>query len=151
MWKLICSKKGLCKDTPHQNSENIYFYSMETIKQQQTSELIKRNFSMVLQQEGSYIYGSSVLVTVTRVKMTPDLGLAKIYISVFNTEHKQEPLLLLEEEKVRLRQILGGRIKKWVRRIPDIDFYLDDTLDEMYRLGDLFDRMEADNQMGKPQ
>jgi ribosome-binding factor A len=106
---------------------------------------------MVLQQEGSYIYGSSVLVTVTRVKMTPDLGLAKIYISVFNTEHKQEPLLLLEEEKVRLRQILGGRIKKWVRRIPDIDFYLDDTLDEMYRLGDLFDRMEADNQMGKPQ
>ena len=70
---------------------------METIKQQQTGELVKRNFSQILQQEGSYIYGSTILVTVTQVKMTPDLGLAKIYLSIFNTEHKQEPLLLLEE------------------------------------------------------
>ncbi|MEY3322372.1 MAG: hypothetical protein RLZZ417_1955 [Bacteroidota bacterium] len=122
---------------------------METIKQQQTGELVKRNFSQVLQQEGSYIYGNAILVTVTQVKMTPDLGLAKIYLSVFNTEHKQEPLLLLEEEKVRLRQALGTRIKKWVRRIPEIDFYLDDTLDEMYRLSELFNKMEAENQMGK--
>ncbi|MDP4854260.1 MAG: ribosome-binding factor A, partial [Saprospiraceae bacterium] len=83
--------------------------------------------------------------------MTPDLGLAKIYLSIFNTEHKQEPLLLLEEEKIRLRQALGSRIKKWVRRIPEIDFYLDDTLDEMYRLSELFHKMEEDNQMGKPE
>jgi ribosome-binding factor A len=124
---------------------------METIKQQQTGELVKRNFSQILQQEGSYIYGNTILVTVTQVKMTPDLGLAKIYLSIFNTEHKQEPLLLLEEEKIRLRQALGSRIKKWVRRIPEIDFYLDDTLDEMYRLSELFYKMEADNQMGKPE
>ena len=124
---------------------------METIKQQQTGELVKRNFSQILQQEGSYIYGSTILVTVTQVKMTPDLGLAKIYLSIFNTEHKQEPLLLLEEEKIRLRQVLGSRIKKWVRRIPEIDFYLDDTLDEMYRLSELFYKMEEDNQMGKPE
>ena len=119
---------------------------METIKQQQTGELVKRNFSQILQQEGS-----AILVTVTQVKMTPDLGLAKIYLSIFNTEHKQEPLLLLEEEKIRLRQALGSRIKKWVRRIPEIDFYLDDTLDEMYRLSELFHKMEEDNQMGKPE
>jgi len=140
---------GCSKDTPHRNSENTYFCQMETIKQQQTGELVKRNFSQILQQEGSYIYGSNLLVTVTQVKMTPDLGLAKIYLSVFNTEHKQEPLLMMEEEKVRLRQVLGSRIKKWVRRIPEIDFYLDDTLDEMYRLSELFSKMEAENQMGK--
>ncbi len=124
---------------------------METIKQQQTGELVKRNFSQILQQEGSNIYGNSILVTVTQVKMTPDLGLAKIYLSIFNTEFKQEPLLLLGEEKIRLRQALGVRIKKWVRRIPEIDFYLDDTLDEMYRLSELFYNMEEDNQMGKPE
>jgi len=104
--------------------------------------------SQLLQQEGAYIYGNQVLVTVTQVRMTPDLGLAKVYLSVFNTENKQEPLLMLEEEKIRLRQGLASRIKKWVRRIPDIDFYLDDTLDEMYRLSNLFDRMEAENQLG---
>jgi ribosome-binding factor A len=142
---------GWSKDTPQRNSENTYFCIMETIKQQQTGELVKRNFSQVLQQEGNYIYGNTILVTVTQVKMTPDLGLAKIYLSVFNTEHKQEPLLLMEEEKIRLRQSLGSRIKKWVRRIPEIDFYLDDTLDEMYRLSELFNKMEGDNQMGKPE
>jgi ribosome-binding factor A len=124
---------------------------METIKQQQTGELVKRNFSQILQQEGSYIYGNTILVTVTQVKMTPDLGLAKIYLGIFNTEFKQEPLLLLGEEKIRLRQALGARIKKWVRIIPEIYFYLDDTLDEMYRLSELFYKMEEDNQMGKPE
>jgi len=121
---------------------------MDSIKQKQTAELVKRHMSQLLQQEGAYIYGNQVLVTVTQVRMTPDLGLAKVYLSVFNTENKQEPLLMLEEEKIRLRQGLASRIKKWVRRIPDIDFYLDDTLDEMYRLSNLFDRMEAENQLG---
>jgi ribosome-binding factor A len=43
---------------------------------------------------------------------------------------------------------LGYRLRKLVRRIPDIDFYLDDTLDEMFRIDELFGRLRADNQMG---
>ena len=76
---------------------------METIKQKQIAELVKRNFSLVLQEEGSYVYGAAPLVTVTTVKITPDLGLAKIYLSVFNTENKQEVILEMEAEKPRLR------------------------------------------------
>jgi ribosome-binding factor A len=54
----------------------------------------------------------------------------------------------MEEEKSRLKQALGYRLRKLVRRIPDIDFYLDDTLDEMFRIDQLFGRLRADNQMG---
>jgi ribosome-binding factor A len=121
---------------------------METKRQRQVAETIKRQFSQVLQDEGSYIYGNEPLVTVTQVKMTPDFGLAKIYLSVYNTEYKQGVIQELEEQIVRLRQILGGRVRKHMRRIPDIAFYLDDTLDEMYRLNQLFDKLHDDKQMG---
>ncbi len=122
---------------------------METVRQKQVAELIKRNFSLVLQAEGSYIYGSSVLVTVTGVKMTPDFNLAKIYLSVFNTEHKQETMLEMEDELPRLKQALAARIRKQIRRMPDIQLFLDDTVDEMYRVEALFNRLREDNQMGK--
>ena len=121
---------------------------METKRQRQVAELVKRNFSMVLQQEGSYLYGPEPLVTVTGVKVSPDFGLAKIYLSIYNTENKQAVILHMEEEIVRLRQSLAHRIRKHVRRIPDIAFYIDDTLDEMYRVDALFNRLRKENQMG---
>jgi ribosome-binding factor A len=123
---------------------------METKRQKQVAELIKRNFSMVLQQEGSYIYGSDVMVTVTNVKMSPDLTLAKIYVSVYNTDNKQEAILGLEENLTRLRQSLATRIRRRVRRIPDISVFLDDTIDEMYRMEALFKKLYEENQMGEP-
>ena len=122
---------------------------MESKRQLQIAELIKRNFSIVLQNEGSYIYGAEPLVTVTQVKITPDFNLAKIYLSIYNTEHKQGVLLELDEHLTRLKQSLMARIRKHVRRMPDIAFFLDDTLDEMYRLNELFNRLHEDNQMGE--
>ncbi len=121
---------------------------METKRQKQVAELIKRNFSMVLQQEGGYIYGAEVMVTVTNVKMSPDLNLANIYLSVYNTENKQGVILEMEDQLPRLRQSLTQRVRRQVRRIPDVSLYLDDTLDEMYRLNALFDRLYDENQMG---
>jgi len=120
----------------------------ESKRQQQVAEVIRRNFSTVLQQEGSYIYGHEVLVTVTSVKMTPDFGMAKIYLSVFNTENKQAVLLQMEEAHHRLKQLLASFIRKKVRRIPEIAFYMDETLDEMYRLNELFNKLNKDKQMG---
>jgi ribosome-binding factor A len=121
---------------------------METKRQLQIAELVKRHISMVLMAEGSYIYGSSVLVTVTSVKMTPDFSLAKIYLSVYNTDNKQEVMLLLEPEMPRLQQALYQRLKKHMRRMPEVAFYLDDTIDEMYRIDDMFNQLYKANQMG---
>lgn len=122
---------------------------METKRQLQVAETIKRHFSIVLQNEGNYVYGTEPLVTVTRVKMTPDFGLAKIYLSVYNVEHKQGVILEMEEHITRLRQSLASRVRKQMRRVPDIAFYLDDTLDEMYRLNALFGRLHEEGQMGE--
>lgn len=114
---------------------------METKRQLQVAELIKRNFSIVLQQDGVNIYGAKPMVSVTNVKVSPDLSVAKIYLSVFNIEHRQEPLLLMLEEKSRLKSALARRIRSAVRIIPEIELFLDDTIDEMYLVDDLFRRL----------
>jgi len=109
----------------------------ESKRQKQVSEVIRRNFGLVLVQEGHNIYGDA-LVTVTNVKMTPDFGLAKIYLSIYNTQDKQEVIQLMQKNQHLLRNELARRIRKHVRRIPNIDIYEDETLDEMYRLNALF-------------
>lgn len=119
----------------------------ETIRQKQVGETVKRHFSIILQQEGSYIYGDA-LVTVTKVMMSPDFSIAKIYLSVYNALNKQAVVLQMRENYPRMRSALGNRIKKHVRRIPHLEFFLDDTLDEMYRLNSLFDKLHDENQMG---
>jgi ribosome-binding factor A len=113
---------------------------METKRQLQIGELIKRNFSMVLQQEGRYIYGN-VLVSVTKAMISPDMSQAKIYLSIYGTEDKDNVIVQMEENIHSLKSHLVQRIKKQVRRIPDIYFFVDDTLDEMYRIDELLKKI----------
>jgi ribosome-binding factor A len=120
----------------------------QTKRQGQVCALLKQHISAVLQNQGIYIYGAKPLVSVTEVKISPDLMNAKIYVSVWNTEEKEQVVLMIRQELVPIRTALASRIRHQLRRCPDIDFYLDDTLDEMYRIKDMFDRLHADNQMG---
>lgn len=121
------------------------YVPMKTTKRMlQVAELVKRNMSMVLMQEGTYIYGNEPMVSVTNVVMSADMGIAKVYVSVYNTENKQEVMLLIEGEIHRLRQNLAQRIKKHVRRIPRLDIYIDETIDEMERLNKLFDKLNSE-------
>ncbi|MBP6826124.1 MAG: 30S ribosome-binding factor RbfA [Saprospiraceae bacterium] len=122
---------------------------MESIRQKQIGELLRRYFGMLLTEEGSNIYGRDKLVTITEVKMTPDLLIAKIYISVYGTENKQEVILELEDNYPRLRQALASKAGKNMRRIPELEFFLDDTIDEMYRVDALLNRVsEEDKNIG---
>ncbi len=122
---------------------------METKRQRQVAELVKRNFSVVLREEGSYIYGTQALVTVTQVNMSPGLGIAKIHLSIWNTENKQAVILSLHEDQTRLRQALAKRLKRHLRRMPHIDIYEDETIDEMYKVDGIFDKLYDENQMGE--
>lgn len=121
---------------------------MESIRQRQVAELIRRNFSQILQLQGSYVYGNA-LVTVTNVVTSPDLRQAKLYLSVYNAESKEKVLEAMDAELPHLNHELNKRLRRHVRRVPSISFFLDDTLDEMYRLNSLFDDLHEENQMGK--
>ncbi len=120
----------------------------ESKRQRQVAEIVRRNMGVIFTQEGYYIYGSGPVVTVTEVKMTSDLGIAKIYLSIYNTEDKMSILKMVQLEENSLRKALAHRIKKHVRRIPNIAIYLDETLDEMFKVDSLFDELHRTNQMG---
>jgi ribosome-binding factor A len=120
----------------------------ESKRQLQTGELIKRNMGQVLMMEGRYIYGEA-LVTVTNVKMSPDLGISKVYVSVYNADDKELVVKKMRSNMWRLKSGLVQRIKKHVRRIPHLDIYLDETLDEMWHLNVVFDEMRNKKQMGE--
>ncbi len=111
---------------------------MESKRQKQTAEVIRRHFGHVLQQEGSYIYGGA-FVTVTKVYVTPDISLSKIYLSVYNVADKQLIVDKVTENVGHLKKNLAHRIRKHVRRIPELSFYLDETLDEIDKVNRLLD------------
>jgi ribosome-binding factor A len=120
---------------------------METKRQKQISELLRRQISMVLMEEGPYIF-EKALVTVTRVNVSPDLQNAKVYLSVFNTDNKQEVMMGILENNHRIRLSLAGKVGKQLRRMPELQFFLDDSLDEVFRMEQLFAQLRATNQMG---
>ena len=98
-------------------------------------------------EEGSYIF-EKALVTVTSVNVSPDLQNAKVYLSVFNTENKQEVMYSIQENNYRLRFSLANKVGKQLRRIPELQFFLDESLDEIFRMDQLFSKLRATNQMG---
>ena len=103
---------------------------------------------MVLMEEGSYIFDKA-MVTITRVVVAPDMGNAKIYLSIFNTDNKQAVLLSLDENNVQLRHALANKVGRQLRRIPELQFFLDDSLDEFFKMDELLRKLRSENQMGK--
>jgi ribosome-binding factor A len=118
---------------------------MQTKRQLQVAEVVKRNFSEVLLVDGYFIYGEA-LVTVANVVMSSDLGIAKIYLSIYNTDNKQRVLDLIYENMPKLKGELYLRIRKQLRKMPYLQFFIDDTLDEMYRVDALFKKIKGEEE-----
>ncbi len=113
---------------------------MASKRQNQVAQIVKRNFGTVLLEQGSYIYGDA-MVSVTDVQMSPDLRLAKVYLSIFSENDKEEIYQKILDASPSLKYHLVKRIRKHVRSIPEIDIYRDDLLDEMYRINDMLDNL----------
>lgn len=113
----------------------------ETKRQKQVGALVKRAIAEIVFMESGHMF-QGALVTVTDVKMTSDLGMAKVYLSVFNADDKLKMVQLCNDNKVEFRFSLGKKLRNKLRRIPTVDFYIDETLDEMYKLNELFDSID---------
>jgi len=101
---------------------------MAGIRQEKMAELIRRDLSVIFQREANSWFGG-MFISVTQVRMAPDLGLAKVYLSFMAVPDKKIALEAVRQEGWRVRKTLGGIIGKQVRVIPVLNFYLDDSLD----------------------
>lgn len=111
---------------------------MDTTRQKKISRQIQKDLSEIFQHiTTNELRGTLISVTVVRV--TPDLSLAKVYLSIFPTEKTEEVMKLIEQANKQIRHHLAQRVKKQLRKLPELQFILDDSLDYANRIDELLD------------
>jgi ribosome-binding factor A len=108
------------------------------------STLLQETLSGILAKEGALIYGTKCLVTITNVVVTPDLSVARFYFSIFNAESNEEVLVALHKNMSKLRGLIGNVTRHQLRKIPNLEFYLDDTLEYVDKMDKLFKQIEEE-------
>lgn len=114
---------------------------MESRRQQQVGRLIQRFLGDIFIRNGVTYYGRG-MVTVSKVRMTPDLKIARIYVSIFNAEDKEVVMQGIDYNHYAIKNELAKAIRNKVRVIPALEFFLDDTLDEVMKLETLFNDLK---------
>ncbi|MDR1879278.1 MAG: 30S ribosome-binding factor RbfA [Bacteroidales bacterium] len=109
---------------------------METTRQQKVARLLQKELATILQSEGKHMLGST-LVTLTQVQVSKDFSFARIYLSIFTTEDKDQVINTLETNKKEFRFKLGQRVKNQLRIVPELVFVRDDTLDYIENIDNL--------------
>ncbi len=110
---------------------------MDSRRQKKINQLVQDEMSIFLQKEGANYYGNK-FVTVTEVKITSDLQTCKIYVSVFDKNEGEAVVEKLNSNIRDIRRRFGHIMRNALRIIPEMQFFLDDTLDNVYRLEELF-------------
>ncbi|NSW93553.1 MAG: 30S ribosome-binding factor RbfA [Bacteroidales bacterium] len=101
---------------------------MESTRQKKVSRLIQKEMANLFLRKGNEI-APGKMISVTRVRISPDLSVAKIYISIFPSENHDNTLRSIEAQKGKIRFDLGVTVKSQLRIIPEIAFFIDDSLD----------------------
>ncbi len=100
----------------------------ETTRQQKVGRQIQKDISDILLREAKPLVAGT-MVSVTRVRMSPDLGFAKVFLSVFPFERAQPVLTALKDGATMVRYELGKRVKNQLRVVPELAFVVDDSLE----------------------
>jgi ribosome-binding factor A len=92
---------------------------------------------------------SGGMISISSVKLTPDLLEARIYISMYKIQDENAALKKIETQAWEIKKELATRIKNQVRRMPVLRFYLDDTLDHVFKMEELFKQIKPPTPEGE--
>ena len=109
---------------------------MESTRQKKVSRLIQKEVAEIFLKKGPEI-APGKLVSITRVRVSPDLSFAKIYISIFPTADKDKILQSIQDHASKIRFELGNKVRTQLRIVPDIVFHIDDSLDYIDKIDKL--------------
>ena len=108
---------------------------MDTTRQQKISRLIQKELSDIFQKQPASLHG--VLVSVSAVRISPDLSVCRGYLSIFPSERSAEILDNINGNVRELRYELGRRLRYQLRIIPELKFFIDDSLDYIDHIDEL--------------
>ncbi|MCW5907953.1 MAG: 30S ribosome-binding factor RbfA [Chitinophagales bacterium] len=123
---------------------------MDSRRQLKVASLIKEAFTEILTRDGKKIYGKA-FVTVSNVNITSDLLLARFNLSIYNTEDADAVVQKFNEHKFELKRALSEKLRHHIRRIPEIEFYKDETMEYVFHMEDLFKRIKQEDETLKQQ
>ena len=112
------------------------------IRTEKLASVIKKDIGEILQRN---YQPAGTFITVTQVRMTDDLSIAKIYLSVFSPGREEEPIYRhIDDHQSEIRYLLASKIKNQVRRIPELLFFQDDTSEYVNRIEKIFSKVKSD-------
>jgi ribosome-binding factor A len=109
---------------------------MESKRQQRVNKLLQKDLGEIFQLELTHLT-KGAMVTVTKVQVSPDLNTVKVYLSLFAAPDNEELLKRIQHHAGEIRGKLGSRIRHQLRSVPELHFYLDDSLDYIEHIEDL--------------
>lgn len=114
-----------------------------SIRTERLGSVIQKDLGQILQRN---YQPSGTFITVTRVRLTDDLSIAKVYLSIFSPNREVESIYqFIDEHQDEIRFELASKIKNQVRRIPELLFYEDDTAEYINKMENLFDKVKENN------
>lgn len=113
---------------------------MESKRQQKFAGLLQEELAAIFQRKGK-AYLPDTFVTITKVRVSPDLATAKIYLSFFNTSNASLSLAAVNAHANEIRYKLGARIRHQARAVPSLTFFVDDTNQYVERMDAIFDQI----------
>jgi len=108
---------------------------MENTRQQKIARLIQKDLSDIFLKYARALGGT--LISVSEVRISPDLAIAHIYLSIFPQDKVATTMALIEEDSHKIRFELGNLERHQLRIIPELNFHLDETIDKMERIDQL--------------
>jgi len=111
---------------------------METTRQLKISKLVQKDLGEILRLLAPEQF-KNAMVTVTKVYITRDLSVAKVYVSLFTRNSKSEVLELIRNNTREIRHQLGNRVRNQLRKVPELQFFEDDSLDYIENIEKLLD------------
>lgn len=114
---------------------------MANHRKEKLSKLFGEEIGRVFNRLSPKLFGG-LFITVVEVVVTPDLGIAKIYLSFLNTKDKNASLKLVDEHNKEIRKALAQTSVKGLRKVPELHFYLDETMDRADRINDLLNNLD---------
>ncbi len=115
----------------------------ENKRQRQVGKVIMEELSDIFQREGMNIVDGG-MVSISKVAITPDLLDARIYLSFFQVKNQSQLLHTIKERTGEWRKLLGNRVKNQLRRVPELNFFSDDTLDHVFKMDQLFKKINEE-------
>jgi ribosome-binding factor A len=107
--------------------------------------LINDELASIFQHLGLNIIDGG-MVSISSVKITPDLLEARVYLSIFNAKDNKAALKKIEDRSWEIKKELAAKVKHQLRRIPELRYYLDDTLDHVFKMEELFKQIKKDEE-----